>query len=220
MAMSTIPLFARDFDAEIAGERSRSADTSPSEAEIAAMVDAAREQGRDEGVRDGREQARLEFEGSVSAMRVAALDALAPRLDRLIKDQDAHRARVEAELASLLYAICENAVPHVLERHGGEYLRGEINRIVRRAQGSRWLEIRVSPEHRGDVEAILRGLLPDCSEQRDLRVLADRSLGTTEIAAGWQGGSSRWSHERLCRAILEELSRDLPASPSAEEKPQ
>ncbi len=205
MTMAWSP-FLRDFDAELELEASQlnREDHGPSEEEIAARIQAAADEAREAGFREGRAEALAEAEATLAAARVSALETLKPKLVELAEGLGAHRRAVEADLHSFLIALCEKAIPHLVKLHGPVVIESELRKVARRAQGSRWLEVRVSPANHQGVKQALKDLIP-ADAQNELRVIPDERLGDSEIRAGWQGGSSSMSYERLCKAIIEKL---------------
>lgn len=198
--------FMRDFDAEIEAEaaQQKHPDQAQTEDEILARIQAAADEAREAGFREGREEALAEAEATLAAARVAALEGLKPRLVKLEEELGAHSRAVEADLVSFFLTVCEKALPHVIEEHGPAMVEAELRRIARRAQGSRGLEVKVSPANHEHVRAILIDLLPE-ETAGALRVIAEPGLGDSEIRADWQGGRSDMSYERLCRSILQRL---------------
>lgn len=198
--------FLRDFDAEIEAEAAqlKQHDQAPSESEITARIQAAADEAREAGYREGRAEALSEAEATLAAARVAALEGLKPRLAALGEDLVAHQRALEADMVSFLLTIFEKALPHVIEAHGPTMLEAELRRIARRAQGSRGIEVRVSPSNLDHVRITLKDLLPE-EAGRSLRVTVEHGLGDSEIRAEWQGGRSDMSHERLCRSIIDKL---------------
>ncbi|MFG6084193.1 FliH/SctL family protein [Paracoccus litorisediminis] len=209
--MMVCALFSRDFDAEIEAEaqaqaRHNSAPPAQSEEEIEVRIVAARDEGYTAGHEAGRAEAAASAAASFDARLAAAVETLPPLLDNLLKGVEAHRAQVEEDLGNLLLSICEKAIPLTIEKHGRDHLLGELRRIVRRAQGSRWLEVRTHPEEAGNIRMLVQTLLDAAGMGRELRVIGDQELDPGEVRALWHNGRSSWSQERIGKMILATLA--------------
>lgn len=204
-------LFARNFDEELEAEECAAAERdnaqpSPSPDEIAEMIEQAREAGRAAGHEQGRQEAALEAAAALDARVAAGVENLAPQLDSLLSGMTEHRDQVEQDLSNLLFSICEKAIPLVVEKHSKYHLQAELSRIVRRAQGSRWLEVRCSNAEADSLRHLMEVMHPASGKAQEVRVIGDESFEPGTVKASWHNGRSAWSHERISRKILESLS--------------
>lgn len=215
--MTDVPLFFRDFDAELAAEaalREVADQPAPSSEEIESRIsEAARlafEEGRAQGLAEGLAQAR----GEAASLQASALAGLQEPLAALLEGQRDHAAALEADIGRFLLGLCEKLIPELVDTLGPQRLEAETRAIARRAQGSRRLELRVAPENAAGVGRILAELAGD-AEGRELRVIPDPAMGPVAIEAQWHRGRSEHDYARLCRSVAEAISRNLPAGDPA-----
>lgn len=214
--MNPVDIFGgRDFEADMEKERLQALQSRAPEAldpaRLEDMMASVREEawrrGHEEGLSEGQARASQDISASVASV----LSGLSSRLGDLVRELDIHKARVEDDVANFFLSLLERAVPELLSGYGEDRIQAEVAAIARRAQGSRWLEIRVSPEVSESVRAALEAALPAGGGMEDVRVVPDGTMGPTDISASWQGGQSEHSHERLCRTLLETMRADIAA---------
>lgn len=212
MTMANL-LFTRDFDAEIDAERRIAECVVPvyGPDELAAAVEAARQEGFAQGLAQGIEDGRAEVGAALEARRAEALEHLLPEIAALIADRATHRACLEAEMAAYVRDVSETILPEILRSLGHQRIDAEIARIVKRAVGSPALEIRVSPIFADSFAADLAS--PSDREGPAIRVVPDAALEPSEVRASWRNGRSRYSFPALCRSILA-LVADVAISPT------
>ncbi|MFA8388012.1 MAG: hypothetical protein ACEPO2_20525 [Pelagibaca sp.] len=220
MTMANL-LFTRDFDAEIDEERRIAECVVPvySPDDLATAVEAARQEGFEEGFTQGIEEGRAEISEALEARRAEALEHLLPEIAALIEDRATHRACLEAEMAAYVRDVSETILPEILRSLGHQRIDAEIARIVKRAVGSPTLEIRVSPIFADGFAAELAS--PSDRDGSTIRVVPDAALEPSEVRASWRNGRSHYSFPALCRSILA-LVADIASSskPKAEEGPK
>ena len=217
-------LAGRDFDAEIERERAaarvaRSAEAFPL-SEVVGLLAQAREEGLAEGRRAGMDEGLALARKDVSASVAAVLSRLSSETGSLLESLEDHRLKVEDDVANFFLALLERAVPELLSGYHEDRIRSEAAAIARRAQGSRWLELRVSPEVSAQVRQALEDALPGGGGIGDIRVVPDAAMEQAEMSASWQGGRSEHSHTRLCDRLIETMRADIAARKARKDKDQ
>lgn len=212
MTMANL-LFTRDFDAEIDEERRMAECVVPvySPDDLAAAVEAARQEGFAQGLEQGIEDGRAEIGAALEARRAEALEQLLPEIATLIADRATHSTCLEAEMAAYVRDVSEMILPEILRSLGQQRLDAEIARIVKRAVGSPTLEIRVAPIFAEHFAADLAST--NDRDGQTIRVVPDETLEPSEVQASWRNGRSQYSFPALCRSILA-LVDDVAISPT------
>ena len=211
--MSETSIFARDFDRIIAEERENSRkqrhESEYPPERVSQMVREATEEGLREGYRKGLEDGREEVRADISASLSAALGNISPVIEKLSGELSRQQERVERDLSDFLLTLLEKVVPEAIHGYNDERIRNEVRAVARRAQGSRWIEIRVSPKISDLAQEALKSVLHEGAGIEDVRIIPDESLGITEVMGAWSGGRSAYSYERLCNRLMETLRADI-----------
>ncbi|WP_134680622.1 hypothetical protein [Paracoccus ravus] len=205
-------LFSRDFEAELARETEvelAATEALVSRDEVNELLAQARAEAYEAGLMAGRAQGIAETEDSIAKARNLALTALDARLAAMSEHLDEHQSALERDLEIFALSICEKALPELVEHYGKARMASEIAAILRRAQGSQWLEIRVSPKLRDEIERDLQAMAAFGSGTTSIRVMADPSCAPDCIRATWRNGRSDYSSSRLSQRILAELRREF-----------
>lgn len=215
-------LFNRNFDEEgrkaaLAAEAARSAAAGHilTDAQLTAMLDAARAEGHAAGHEAGLQAGRAQ---AVEEAEVRAGEAMVPltaALGELIAGRDEYRAAVLRDMSGFLHGLADRLLPHIEQNMGPEFLMHEIENISRRVMGSERIRIRVSPDI---LPAVRRRLLAalDFDEERMSRftLTADQNLDPLEVTAQWPAGGSEYSFRRLTNAIKDMIDT-IGVSPAA-----
>lgn len=205
-------LFVRDFEAEIDAERllaERQAVVHSAE-DLQAASDAARAEGHAAGFAEGLSTGREEALAEIEAQRVEAMGKLALAVDALLAGRAAHQQRLEAEMTAFAADLADRVFPELQRDLGSSRLDAELRRVMGRAIGSPWLEIRLAPA----VSEALAGELVAMGAEHDqkVRVRPDPALGPTDVEAAWMNGRSRYSFAAICRSIQSLIRRAMPIS--------
>lgn len=206
----TTSLFNVVFDEEIAQEikeqeAARDAASPPSMEEIALLMEQARAEGFAAGKAEGQSEALAEASAGYDAKLSEAMQSMVKPVNDLLANEKAHQRAVENDLSGLLRSICEKCIPNVIAKFGDEFVDTEIRRIIARAQGSRWLEVRINPMHRDNIRLVLDAMVQPDGEKVQTRIIDDAQMSMTEIKASWHNGRSTYSHEKICEKLMENL---------------
>lgn len=213
-------IFGRDFDQEIVEQRLnrearlRALENTPER--VSRMIEEAEEKARSEAFEEGRKVGRKEAVSETDEATRRLVSDVSPLLRDLLEGRSDHRAAVETDMSSFILNVMEKAVPEIISGYNEERIEKEVRTICKRAMGSRRLEVRTSPAMRQHVENLLTSCLGAADEARGLKVVGDGRLSDSEINASWGGGASEWSHERLCRDIIDILRADIDARKKSE----
>lgn len=199
-------LFSRNFDDDLAMEAQQRIATETErhfcQAEMDAMIDDAARKAREEGYAEGLTAGRDEISQGIGAERLAVLKALSGPISSLMQSERQRHSVIERDLTEFMTSLCETVAPDLIENLSEIRIHEEVSSIVNRAQGSRWIEVRVTPEHRDAIESDLIGLIQNPDGNQELRVVADPSLSRGDIQAFWSGGRSKYSLSALCKKIV------------------
>lgn len=206
----TTSLFDTVFDVEIAREAEEmeaalNAAAPPTPEELEALLSQARHEGYLAGKADGVSEGKAEAAASYDAKFSEAIQGIVEPLNLLLADERKHQLAIENDLYGLLRSLCEKCIPNVIAKFGDEFVDTEIRRIIMRAQGSRWLEVRINPMHRENVRLVLDAMVQPDGEKVQTRIIDDARMGLTEIQASWHNGRSTYSYEKICENVMDSL---------------
>lgn len=204
-------LFVRDFEAEIDAERllaERQAVAHSADDLMTAAAE-ARAAGHAAGLAEGLAAGRQEALDMVEARRLEAVEALALSVGDLLSDRAGHRQRLETEMSAFAADLAARVFPELVQRLGSQRLHGEIGRVMRRAVGSPFLEIRLAPPVAETLAADLVAM--GAATGQTIRVLPDPALDRAEVSAQWRHGRSQYSFAAICRSILAMIRQTAPS---------
>jgi flagellar assembly protein FliH len=210
-------LFARDFDAPLdnvivlddAEEESPQAEPPPPPI-TQAMLDAAVEAARAEGLREGRAEAADAREAARHAMQATLINQLRDAETQL-------RGAVEeagGQLAALVLAMLDAGFPALRARHGAAELSRFTRDIVGLLAEEPRIVIRIHPDLRPALDEVLGGLEPERREA--ILVEAREALPPGDARIAWRHGMAVRDTEAL-RLRLAETLAPLGLEPAAPE---
>lgn len=202
-------VFHRDFDAELEAEARAEARARASiyteedlQAACTAVAEAARAQGHEEGHAEGKAEAMA----AIEARRADALEALVPKLDRMLEDRLAHRAALEQQLVDFVLSVCERVFPEFVAKRSAHAAAEELRRLMAMALHSPRLRIRLSAATRDLMAPELEALARERMAPQQTEVTVDPSLAPGNAHVAWDDGFAEYSYAAVCDAILEALS--------------
>lgn len=209
-------LFDRDFDAEAAAglipaprPDAKPAPLSLTAEELAAKLQAAREEGYAQGHAEGlAEGQRLAQEDGAARAR-ESLAALVPQISALEGDLSRHRAARERDLIRLTQALAARLLPEIAARFAPRRLAAFCRRALLLAEGPGGLTLEVPPAALEPLQAEFREALTGTGAAVHLIAAPDLAEGAAR--ARWSGGEAHFHPEALMSEILatlDLLSRD------------
>lgn len=200
-------IFERDFDREIEIESGLGPEPERvySEAEMQALLEAAREDGFAQGQDLGYRTGRAEAIGQAEKEHHATLDALTGSLQTLMRGEAEHRVALERDVVVLMTAILEHVLPEAKAALSVERLEREILAHLRMGLDKATLKIRMNPEDRERIEATIRKEADKLGLTELIEVIADAGLAQGATRVDWNDGFMEFGFERICAAILDRL---------------
>lgn len=201
-------VYHRDFDAELEDEaraaaRALAAVYTPDD--LSAAAESAARIAHERGLAEGHAAGEAEALGRIEARRAAALEALVPRLDRMLADRLAHRAALEGQLLDFALSVCERVFPEFIAQRSAAAAAEEIRRLIGLALGRPRLRIRLSPATRDLMAPELQALTAERLGAQQTEIVADPSLAPGNAHVSWEDGFAEYSYADVCDAILDAL---------------
>lgn len=204
------PVFNRDFDRELEQEQrreERSAEAYFTSEDMEKATARARAEGFANGCAKGHASGTAETRATLDARRAAALDALAPRLDQLLAEADAHRRTLERQTLDFALSICQQVFPEFLHSRSHDRAAEQIRRTLGMALGSGRLRIRLSPAALVVVGPSIESLAAARGHADRLDLAADAALSDGDAQVQWDSGFMEYSFEAVCDRILATLRK-------------
>lgn len=201
-------VYHRDFDAELedearAAERARIALYTPDD--LAAAAQSASKLAYERGLAEGHSRGHSEAMTEIEARRAAALEALLPKLDRMLAERLEHRTALEAQMLDFTLSVCERVLPDFLDQHAPHAAAAEIRRVIALALNAPRLRIRLSPQTRDLMAPEIEALTAARLAPQQTEITADASLAPGNAHVAWDDGFAEYSYAAVCDEILAAL---------------
>lgn len=182
----------------------------------------SRQQGFDDGYKQGRLDGRAEVEVERAAERDTALGQLAECCQRLRGDAEKHRQALEQEMLEFATLACEKVLPDLIQAQSSDRVFAEIRRHVSLAMGSPNLTIRISEATYQKHGAKLEAALKASASTTEIELSVDDQLAEGDARMAWQNGTMAYSYEQVCALILDALRsvRNAASKPKKERMPE
>lgn len=198
-------IFDRNFDAEAEaaarGQQVR-AGAIYTRAEFDAAVAKAHAEGLEAGLSQGRDEASQAAQQSASARQVSALEAVAPALQALYADADAHHAVLEAQMVGFALSVLRQVAPAASAALSEAEATQEARSAVRMALGAAELKLWFAPEATERASAEVHRIARQSGFGGRLEVKSDPSLAAGDVRAEWDHGVMSYSFNDICQRIL------------------
>lgn len=203
--------FTRDFDQEIEAEAKqtfvRAARVNgPTQEEFDLAVEAARQQGFDQGRTEGLSEGQAAEQEKITAQLAATSDRLSEILGPLLTDQVNVQKKFEYEAIGVLSDIVEKLLPEIMKTQSRSLVDQQIEAAALHAAGSQWLNITVHPDLVEAVEQSLKKIISEENSKTILKVSSDPKFDTGDVKAFWESGRSNYSLKLLCEKIIDTIS--------------
>lgn len=217
--MTFIPV--RDFDAELDAERreqQRRRDAVHTAADLDEAVGRAFAAGRAEGRAEGEAVGRAQSLETAAERTLAALEAVAPAVGRLLGEADRHRAALEAQVVEFTLAVFDRILPELVRSRAGARAEAEIHHAATLALGSARLGLRLPPDVAQTAGPDLTRRLREAGFEGRVEIVADAALAGGDIRADWDNGFLDYSYAAICNRIIGALNAAAPDQSAARSK--
>ena len=201
-------VYHRDFDAELEDEAraaARALAAVYTAEDLSSAAESASKIAYERGQAEGHAAGHAEAMAQVEAHRVRALEALVPKLDRMIADRLAHRAALEGQILDFVLSVCERVFPDFIAQRSAHAAAEEIRKILAVALKAPRLRIRLSPATRDLMAPELSALTAERLSPQQTEIIADPSLAPGNAHVAWDDGFAEYSYADVCDAILDAL---------------
>lgn len=183
--------------------------------------DRVRQQGFDDGYRQGRVDGRAELELERAAEQDTALSELAKCCATLCGDAEKHRQALEQEMLEFATRACEKVLPDLIQAQSSDRVFAEIRRHLRFAMGSPKLTVKISEATHQNHGAKLEAVLKTSAATTEIELSVDDQLAEGDARMAWQNGMMEYSYERVCASVLDALRsvRKAASKPKKERMP-
>jgi flagellar assembly protein FliH len=231
--------------AEIAAEKVREEEPPPPpppptvlESEAMAWREAARLQGKQEGVAEGQRIGEQKgraigfAEGHTAGqeeMRASLEQTIADTLQAIAAGMsESHAALVEARQhfdrasVDVAIAVVRRLFPELSARHGLAEIEARLREILRDLTDEPRVLVKVSPESRVEIDARIETIRTETGYDGRLAVIADETLAAGDVRIEWPTGGAERLTSDLWRMVDEAVGRVVgppPPRPAASPAP-
>lgn len=209
-------IFDRDFDLELAHEdrqARRAARARHTPEELSEAVEAARAAGFMEGKCAGHAEGLAEAAVADGARRAAALEALGQQLPAMVRENDRHRAALEAQVLDFAITVCEQVFPELLRRRAHDRALAQVRRALTVGLGSMSLRVSLSSDALQLLHDDLDAAITQNGLQGRVELRADPALADGDARVDWDNGFLEYSFSSICDRILFALREARSAAP-------
>lgn len=198
-------------EAKLAAERAEQEQNPPpptfSEEELQSAQAAAWQEGHQAGMTDAEKQKE--------AQTLALLENLGAQVSGMHVHQDLANERIAAELSSFALEVCRRILPTFVEAQGGEELRALLGECLEKITPASRILIAVSPDTLELLEPQIDGLAARSGFEGRMKLVADPTLGPTDLIATWDGGNMQRIEQDIWDGIDAVVARTRNAAPAA-----
>jgi|GEM_PF-1546007 len=203
-------------EAKLAAEQAELDKTPPpptfSEEELQAAQAAAWQEGHQTGLADAQKQNEAHV--------LALLENLGAQISGMHVHQDLANERIAAELTGFALEICRRILPTFIDSHGGDEVRALLGECLEKITPASRILITVSPDTATLLEPQMDALAARSGFEGRMKLIADPTIGSSDIVAAWDGGNLERLEKDLWRSIEAVVDRTRAAAPPAPDLPQ
>lgn len=182
------------------------------------LVAHARTTGHADGFAEGRDEASTLAASSHAAQLADASATLVATLTEFEDIQNAHKARVDQDIAALLRSVFAAVLPTFAQQRADAIVTATVLEAVRFAHDSPTLTVRAPARLAADLDTAVSASRATPSSSPTVTVNADPTLGPGCVEMSWTNGSLTYDLDRTCALVLEALTDATPA-PSPQTTP-
>jgi flagellar assembly protein FliH len=173
------------------------------------------EDARQEGFRDGHQEALEAATSSVEERVARCLETASAKLGNLAAEQEARQRALEALSIDLMRRILEQTMPATAAKHGFDEIESVLRTALPLIADEAKLVLRVHSETADAVKQRFDELLAETATTAEINVVADETLGPTDCAMDWGDGGVERNLDTLWREIDRILTEAQAASGGA-----
>ncbi|RVU38526.1 hypothetical protein EOI86_04375 [Hwanghaeella grinnelliae] len=181
------------------------------EEELQAAKAAAWQEGHQAGVADTQKQQE--------AQTLDLLENLSAQISGMHVHQDLANERIAAEMTEFSLEVCRRILPDFVDSHGGEELRVLLAECLEKITPASRILITVSPDSLGLLEPQVDVLAARSGFEGRIKLVADPTLGPTDLVAVWDGGGMHRIEKDIWQAIEAVVERTQAAAPPMPDLP-
>jgi flagellar assembly protein FliH len=197
--------FAARFD-EPAPHRDAPPPPKYGEAELAAV----REAGRLEGI----DQGRAEAAASLTAKIESTLKAIGAKLTQLLADREQSHEELAARTVRTVMAVVNRALPELARRHSQIEIDGLIHTCLSELYDEPRVVIRAADPVIETLQGKIDALAAACGFTGKVALFGDPEMASDDCRVEWADGGAERSFETTWRAIATAIERSLVTQPS------
>lgn len=173
------------------------------------------QEAKEEGLREGLARGRAEGEAILQEELAALKQQVATLAERLSAEHAQWTADLTRQGLNLLRVTLHHLLGHAAAHYSDQVLEHHLRDLLSRLQQGEGLTLRVNPQAKGYHEKLA---LPQASIGHiPFKIVADPSLGPTDVVMEWPGGgleSKLADHVAALDRLLESLgAAQLPTAP-------
>src|SRR5215468_3086836 len=179
----------------------------------AADIDTARQLGYEEGVRQGREDGRVE--GAEAALTEAetrtnaAFTALAEQLTALAERQEEMFTALAQDCERLVHVILDRLLPELVRRGGGEEILGVVRTALTIACNDPVVEVRVPHDVVESIRPRIARLTRDLTFRGRVDLHGDSFLSDGMVRVRWLHGGAQRDPDQMLTEVTTIVARVL-----------
>ena len=213
-----IELFQRNFDDPDAQEDfsseppARVAPAPPpmlTPAEIASLLDTAREEAYQDGFAAGRQTAAKEAAEATSSRANAAMGQVAASLANLAETDHRTRNRADQEVAELVLAFSQRVLPSLIADYAQDEIRQGILKGLACAALNRSLTIQLSPTMSETFSPEADNWRQLLGDDVSLTLQTNPDLADTDLTIDWSGGGLVYAPGAACEALQRAMTATI-----------
>jgi len=189
----------------------------------AADVDTARQLGHEDGLRQGREDGRVE--GAEAALTEAetrtnaAFTALAEQLTALAERQEEMFTALAQDCERLVHVILDRLLPELVRRGGGEEILGVVRTALTIACNDPVVEVRVPHDVVESIRPRIARLTRDLTFRGRVDLHGDSFLSDGMVRVRWLHGGAQRDPDQMLTEVTAIIARVLERERSSSDTP-
>lgn len=176
-----------------------------------ADIAAAREEGRLEGVAEGRAAA----EASLMAQVAAAADKAGVALAQLIADRERMHRDLAADCIRTVMTVLERAMPELARRHAMIEIEGLVRACLTELYDEPRVVIRAADAVIDTLQQNIDRIAAACGFIGKVALFGDPAMSATDCRVEWADGGAERSFEATWQAIESAIERNLHSASTA-----
>lgn len=179
-------------------------------------LEAARQEGYEQGKTDGIAQEKASREQQVAAL----LGQVRQSFQIMVTSESLREQQYEEESLRLMHAALRALFPALNARLGLQEMEAMMERVIQSQKNQAKIVIKVPTDIRDDVEQALSAGVGEFEQSGKYIVLGDETLQEGSCAIEWSDGGAVRDAQKLIETMIIEVDRLLPKESSHSPAPQ